>query len=678
MKHKIYALLVGIDEYPDPIPSLEGCVNDISAIAEYLEHRVATEDGYQLHMRSLNNQEATRQAIIDNFREHLCQAGSNDVALFYFCGHGSQEPAPPELWHLEPDHHNETVVCWDSRIEGKWDLADKELAKLIAEVAEKNPHILIVLDCCHSGSGTRDDDWEEITVRRAPTDKRQRPIDSFIFSLEEVDTLSRTSSSRSNSTNWLILPEGQHILLAACRDCEKAKEYYFNGKIRGTFSYFLLDTLQRANKAISYRDLFKRTDALVRSKVKDQSPQIEANELHDLAQPFLGGAIAQCNPYFTVTYHKKYGWVIDGGAVHGVPPGTGNENTTLALFPFDSNPQQLRHLSNAKGEAVVIEVLPQLSQVDIRGIENLDRQMTFKAVVINLPLPPVGIYFQGEAAGIELVRLSLQEAGPNRQASLYVCEVETPEQAKVHVLAREGQYLIEDKGLVGDRSLIAPITGYVWQNASQVVQKLEHIARWTKTLELANPAKSRISLDAVQMQIIDLEGREIQNSNIRFEYRYEDGQWKEPTFRLKLKNNSSENLYCTLVDLTETYGVFTNLFPTGGEWLEPGQEVSAYRGRPIPAKVKDKLWEQGCTEFRDFLMLIVSTAEFDARLLAQNDLESAHQTRDVKRGLTYTSKSTLNRLLNRIQIRHLGEEDEDLCDDWVTSQILITTSRPKN
>jgi hypothetical protein len=93
MARNIYALLVGIDEYTNPIPPLQGCVNDIKAAKDYLEGRTTT-DGYQLRLCTLLNQEATRQALIDGFRHHLCQAGGDDMALFYYAGHGSQEEAP--------------------------------------------------------------------------------------------------------------------------------------------------------------------------------------------------------------------------------------------------------------------------------------------------------------------------------------------------------------------------------------------------------------------------------------------------------------------------------------------------------------------------------------------------------------------------------------------------------
>ncbi|WP_334700587.1 caspase family protein [Nostoc sp.] len=60
MNLNIYALLVGIDEYLNVSP-LQGCINDVTAIKEYLEGRVDT-DGYQLHLRTLLNKDATRQA----------------------------------------------------------------------------------------------------------------------------------------------------------------------------------------------------------------------------------------------------------------------------------------------------------------------------------------------------------------------------------------------------------------------------------------------------------------------------------------------------------------------------------------------------------------------------------------------------------------------------------------
>lgn len=40
MAKKLFALLVGIDDYPSPVPKLGGCVNDIEAVEQFLRQRV--------------------------------------------------------------------------------------------------------------------------------------------------------------------------------------------------------------------------------------------------------------------------------------------------------------------------------------------------------------------------------------------------------------------------------------------------------------------------------------------------------------------------------------------------------------------------------------------------------------------------------------------------------------
>src|SRR4051812_31182855 len=113
----IYSLLVGIDDYPPPVPKLRGCVNDIREMQQYLELRVDPGGGKLedfLKFRVLVNQEAPREAVIRAFREHLGKAGPEDIALFCYSGHGSQEQAPEAFWRIEPDRLDETLVLYDS------------------------------------------------------------------------------------------------------------------------------------------------------------------------------------------------------------------------------------------------------------------------------------------------------------------------------------------------------------------------------------------------------------------------------------------------------------------------------------------------------------------------------------------------------------------------------------
>src|SRR5262245_41778181 len=129
MPFTVFALLVGIDTYQHPVRPLSGCVNDIGLMESFLTDRIPA-GSRQLKM--LKKEQASRQAIIDGFLSHLCEAGRDDVALFYYSGHGSQAPTPTDFLRLEPDGLDESLVCYDSRMPGQYDLADKEISRLIA------------------------------------------------------------------------------------------------------------------------------------------------------------------------------------------------------------------------------------------------------------------------------------------------------------------------------------------------------------------------------------------------------------------------------------------------------------------------------------------------------------------------------------------------------------------
>jgi uncharacterized caspase-like protein len=85
MANMVYALVVGIDEYPDPQHRLAGCVNDAQAVASFLQSQVPAQ---HLSLKTMLNAEVSRQGLIDAFRQHLGQAGPSDTAFFFYAGHG--------------------------------------------------------------------------------------------------------------------------------------------------------------------------------------------------------------------------------------------------------------------------------------------------------------------------------------------------------------------------------------------------------------------------------------------------------------------------------------------------------------------------------------------------------------------------------------------------------------
>jgi hypothetical protein len=528
----IYAFLVGIDDYSPPVPKLRGCVNDIRKLEQYLRERIDPGDRGRndtLRLKVLLNQEATREAVIRAFREHLGQAGPEDVALFCYSGHGSQEQAPEQFWHLEPDHLDETLVLYDSRAEGTWDLADKELAKLITEVSAKDAHVTVVLDCCHSGSGTRAPELVETAVRRAPTDLRKRPLDSFIFSLDELPVTGATRNLGARPSGWDAA--GRHVLLAACRDDEEAKEYQGGGAICGAFSYFLGETLGTVGGDITYRTLFDRVSALVRGQVQRQTPQLEATVAEDLNRLFLGGAIRPAPRYFMDSYQAGH-WTIDAGRVHGIPAPTPDDAAELALFANRAADEILEDPGQAVAKARISKALGSTSQLEVIEGEANPAVAPLKAVLTRLPTPRLRVKLEGDPRGV----------GPARKAlalSKFVRESAEGEAADFRLIARNEQYLIAKPD--DDRPLVGQVDGSTESSALRAVERLEHIERWKTTAELDNPASS-ITPDELQVEFLQ-DGLPLTGSEIRLEYERSDGdEWMNPEVTIRLRNTGKRTL----------------------------------------------------------------------------------------------------------------------------------------
>lgn len=672
MPRTVYALLAGIDRYKPPVNPLKGCVADIRAVEAMLRQAVVGAD-QQLDARVLLDQQATRAAIVAGFLEHLAKAGPDDVALFYYAGHGSQQRTAPEFWTIEPDRLDETLVCHDSRDPGGHDLADKEIANLVAAVAAGGAHVVVLLDSCHSGSGTRD--ASSTGVRRAPSPPTVRALDSYLVTPPEAARLIVDPSPERAADGLLARARGRHVLLAACHDNEEAREIPVDGTMHGVFTYWLLDALQKASRTPTYRELLKQINARVRLQVSGQYPIVEATHHDDLDRPFLGGSLVERDRSFTLSRDAQDGWVVDAGWLHGIARPVGGETTHFALF--DPGEMRLDDLALSRGSAEVTAVLPGRSRVSLTmkdGIEPAKVAM-FKAVITALPLPPLAVKLDPSLDGsdnmVALVRTALA-------ASLLVREQSG---ATELIVKRQADGALR----IALPATGAPVCADLLVNSAATVERLvarlEHIARWRRLATLTNPS-SALTTDAVTMTIHRVDALGAQSVDLAaslqlpFDYRFRDGEWQPSSFKVSLENRSKRPLYCMLFDLTQPFGISSELLAGGGLWLDAGATAYAFDGKPIEAWIPDDAWKSGVAETRDTLKLVVSTDECDATLLDQPDLDMPHDATRAGRATGVTN--TLDRLFARVGSRALGARplSTGKLPDWITSEVVITTSRP--
>ncbi|GAA1740483.1 caspase family protein [Luedemannella helvata] len=296
---EVYALLVGIERYHDAgLPRLYGCRADIADAKGALAARTR-----RLNIMELYDDEATRVAIVNGFRTHLAQATSRDTAVFWFSGHGSFTRVPRELWHLEPDGRTmQTLVCADSRVDGRPDLLDKELGLLLDEVADSGCHVLVVLDSCHSQGATRGSDSRVRAATPSTLDTTGRVLANLV-------------------AHYARLPAGapphRHVTLSACRSFETAMEQPLDGTPRGVFSWALARALRRSPAGATYRELLALTRTEMEGVEASQRPQLEPATSG--GQPILGGP---AGPDRLMMRWGRDGWQVECGAAHGAAAGT--------------------------------------------------------------------------------------------------------------------------------------------------------------------------------------------------------------------------------------------------------------------------------------------------------------------------------------------------------------------
>jgi metacaspase-1 len=143
------ALLIGVNDYPDPANRLEGCVNDVFLISALLqESGFAPED-----IRVVLNERATRDGIMDRLHWLLDDAQDGQERVLFYSGHGAQMPGYDV--REEVDHVDECLVPYDFGWSRETAIVDKDFLELYSQLPY-DARFLAIFDCCHSGGMTRD------------------------------------------------------------------------------------------------------------------------------------------------------------------------------------------------------------------------------------------------------------------------------------------------------------------------------------------------------------------------------------------------------------------------------------------------------------------------------------------------------------------------------------------
>ena len=213
------ALVIGIGDYPAESGwcKIHGD-SDIAIVTEMLE-----ENGFE-QVQILSNKAATKKGIMDALDNLAEKATRGDVIYIHFSGHGQQIT---DLDGDEPDGYDEAWIPYDAckdysaKYKGQNHIVDDELFDFLNQLRTKvgdKGKIIVVSDACHSGSGTRGDEDEDVV--RGVQERFEVPAER------------NAGSVKRESMTWLFV--------SACKAYQNNFEYRDSqGNYHGMLSYLL-------------------------------------------------------------------------------------------------------------------------------------------------------------------------------------------------------------------------------------------------------------------------------------------------------------------------------------------------------------------------------------------------------------------------------------------------------
>jgi pimeloyl-ACP methyl ester carboxylesterase len=569
-------LQIGIDAYLPDVSALNGCRHDVARVRAWLDDRFAPED---LAIETLLDADATRPAIIKTMRRHLGLAKAGDTVLIHYSGHGARSSTNAAFLALDADGKDEGLVCHDSRQPGGFDLADKEMALLIEELGATGANISFWMDCCHSGSITRDaDDIGGFADRMTTPAPYKRELDSYLDG-QYVQMLASGS---------IAVPRPRHLLMAACSPFQKAKE----SADGGVFTSALLDVLESTGGDISNAELFQRARVAVRGYVSNQDPQFEAIGGFDAWSGFLGRVTRGPRRLYHVVQDGGQ-WRVECGAIQGLASDPG-QPARLQLFASGSDVPA--------GSAEVVALGAQSSV--IRPDFAADPDGAWRAGISSMPLPPLPV-----ADGLSPARSAALAKRLEADASIGVGLAPATAAARYRLVEEAGNVVIRQ---VERGTLLCGVPDDDAKWDALLAEQLKAIASWERLTSLAN---RRPALDPSQVDYGFLK-KPLAGAEIALAASATIDVDKDELVRgrIQARNRTAQQLHMALVYFSSDFGIYVlenTAVPPNGEWVELWGSGA-----------NDYLYVDGNDLQADFLFkLIVSTERIDDFLLAQEPLE---------------------------------------------------------
>lgn len=600
-----WAVLIGIEYYQDAkqhttIPrhggrdngikynDLFGCVNDILAIEQYLTGTIKVEARHitkllaprpggkylsQVHVGSYRDPPYGN--IVDALKVPK-GAKKGDFVYIHFSGHGARATTVfPELKNGGGDAEDQALVPSDITRGGKY-LRDLEMGILLQAMVDAGLVVTVVLDCCHSGGAVRGDADPELGETRG--------IRGIYKSDPVSDLPSHSTMERimhfGRQPSWMHAPRG-FVVLAACQEHQTAKEKTETDHSHGLLTYWLLEILRNSPMDFSSQALYERICAKVQDSNQSQTPYLVGDKDRFFFSKTLRSRVYALA--VSKAYVESYKEPIDhsvrlaGGKLHGVKKGS-----EYAILPWGFDLSKRIQGTDVLGRVKVKEVMAGESLAFFTPLDKARREKIVEgcpAVLQKLPIAKKSsVYFvtPDDKARDNFKREWHEHEGDKTWLSLDEKDDSSPFFAIS--IDENGNFRIRDRPgnfteAIGNA--LRPLPAVTADSTPALIRRLEHLAKFKTTRELANPGIQPGTLISIKVDAAP-EGQ-----------RHPSGQWLPPAetgewmagvyevdemtlFRIAIRNQSGRRLGCVVLDFGAEFGI-EHVFPRSEPYCILGQ-----------------------------------------------------------------------------------------------------------
>ena len=319
------ALIIAVGEYPaaSKIPPIAS-TNDI----KYIKTALSRNGFEEKNIDTLINSKATKAAILNALTQLSKKAKQNDIVVIHFSCHGQQirDQKTIELGKDEDDGYDEAFLPYDAMAKysptgykGQNHLRDDDLYPILLNIRKKlgaAGSLLVLLDACHSGTGTRSESFAVTRGEPIPFANPENPLDSVI-NLSAAGGLGFFDAMSDSVSNMVVI--------SASSPHQVNKQLIINNEELGSLSYSFYKALSEMTAGNTYQLLFEKIRATMQAFIPEQIPMIEGNKQQLI---FSGQYQAKENKvYVRVGYKESTGtedsvFTVDKGLLDNIAKGT--------------------------------------------------------------------------------------------------------------------------------------------------------------------------------------------------------------------------------------------------------------------------------------------------------------------------------------------------------------------